>query len=113
MSTLQTRLTSLAQAVGADIKQLNGKVLASGPTPLDTWHIIGGAGEPAFGTNIVAADLGDITFDVNDPQASPAFRKFPDGTVYLRGAVSVTATTGGTGAEPSRCPQAIGRRTWS
>jgi hypothetical protein len=74
--SLQTRLTSLAQAVGADIKELNGRVLVSAPVPLDIWHRVGTAGEPAF---LNGGHYDPVTY-------SPvSFRKFLDGRVQLRG----------------------------
>lgn len=76
--TLQTRLTDLATAVGADIKSLNGKVLASGAVLMDTWHVVGAAGEPAFQNSWV--NFGGI-------YATLAFRKDPFGKVKLRGTI--------------------------
>src|SRR4051794_30779695 len=61
-----------------------GPSTGTGTITMDTWHVVGAAGEPAFGA-MAAVDLGDITWDGDDPQATPAFRKFPDGTVHLRG----------------------------
>jgi hypothetical protein len=51
---------------------------------MDTWHIVGAAGEPAF-QNSWASVAGFPTV---------AFRRFPDGTVAVRGAVS-GGTAGG------------------
>jgi hypothetical protein len=78
--TLQTRLTALTQAVGADIKLLNGKVLASGPVPLDSWHTVGAAGEPAFQNNW--ANYNTII------NGALQFRKDLFGKVQIRGVVS-------------------------
>jgi hypothetical protein len=78
--TLQTRLTALTQAVGADIKTLNGKVLASDPVPLDSWHTVGAAGEPAFQNNW--ANYNTII------NGALQFRKDLFGKVQIRGVVS-------------------------
>lgn len=77
--SLATRLTALAQAVGADIKALNGKVLASDAVLLDTWHTVGAAGEPPFLNGWV---------NYNAPlYGALQYRKDPFGRVHLRGSV--------------------------
>jgi hypothetical protein len=60
--SLQDRLTALAQAVGADVKALNSQV---GTVILDTWHLIGSGGQPAFQNgwvNYAASNLGPVGF---------------------------------------------------
>lgn len=69
--SLQSRLTALAQAVGADIKALNGKVQTAA-TQIDPWHTVGAAGEPGFGSVWVG-------------QVAVQFRKSPFGKVQMRG----------------------------
>jgi hypothetical protein len=51
---------------------------AGGTMTLDTWHTVGGAGEPAF-TNSWTNE--------GAPYHSAAFRKYPNGRVALRGAI--------------------------
>lgn len=88
--SLQTRLTALATAIGADIKSIRDSIIS---VPMDTWHVVGAVGEPAFGTNMVVGNLGGLEGDPS--QATTAFRKLPTGVVEFRGAVQLTA--GGTG----------------
>lgn len=73
--SLATRLTALAQAVGADIKTLNTK-LNSVTSVLDTWHAVGTTGEPAFQNSW--ANFGGTA-------STLAFRKDPFGKVGIRG----------------------------
>jgi hypothetical protein len=47
-------------------------------TPIDPWHLVGAAGEPAFQNSWV---------NYGGAYAPAAFRKMPDGTVRLRGTV--------------------------
>lgn len=54
-----------------------------GAQPIDTVHLVGGAGEPAFQNSWV-------NFGAGNPAL--AFRKFPDGTVNIRGMVKTGAT---------------------
>jgi hypothetical protein len=44
--------------------------------PMDTWHVIGAAGEPAFANSWV-----------NDAGATTKFRKYPDGKVRIAGRI--------------------------
>lgn len=73
--TLQSRLTALATAVGADIKNLNSKI--PGVVSLDSWHTIGAAGQAAFG----APWTGYTTCQ---------YRKDPFGKIHMRGLVRNT-----------------------
>jgi len=57
---------------------INSSGGGSGTVALDSWHTVGGGGEPAFQNSWVSFD-GGTTFEV------PAFRKFEDGRVQLRG----------------------------
>lgn len=52
--------------------------------PMDTWHAVGAAGEPAFGTGWQGYGGGFQT---------PGFRKFLDGKVKLRGLVMMASGT--------------------
>lgn len=64
--SLQTRLTALATAIGADIKLLNGKVTTATKT-LDKWHNFGDAGEPPLAAgfaNAVAGTKAGFTKDM-------------------------------------------------
>ena len=71
------------------------------PQPMDTWHVVGAAGEPAFN-----ADWQSYT--VVDPSwGSVAFRKFPDGRVMLRG---FPRTVGGQAAGSSIFTLPVGYR---
>jgi hypothetical protein len=58
---------------------------------MDTWHVVGAAGEPAFSSNVSNNDLG--TVQVLDPSATVAFRKDPLGWVHLRGVCIVTTAS--------------------
>lgn len=72
--SLQTRLTALAQAVGADIKDLRGKI----PTTisLDPWHTVGTSGQVPFPAGWgPASAIGQVV----------QFRKDPFGRTKLRG----------------------------
>jgi hypothetical protein len=73
---LQNKLAAFAQAVGADIKALNGKVLTGAALLLDTEHVVGASGEPPF-TN------GWANFGGTEEAVS--FRKDPFGKVRLKG----------------------------
>jgi hypothetical protein len=53
---------------------------------MDTWHVIGAAGEPAFGSGVSNVGGGEPT---------AAFRKMPDGRVVMRGYLT-TPSSGGT-----------------
>lgn len=55
-----------------------------GAQPQDTWHLIGGAGEPAYGAGYTN-HAGDLPV---------AFRKYPNGKVRIRGGVNVPAAAG-------------------
>ena len=69
--------------VGAGPQGLQGN---AGNTP-ETWRLVGGAGNPVLGTgwtNLGGAD------------APAAFRKYPDGTIRLRGTVAGTIAANGT-----------------
>lgn len=48
---------------------------SGGAIPMDTWHIVGAAGQPTFQNGWIPAP-GD---------SPPSFRKFPDGTVQIKG----------------------------
>jgi hypothetical protein len=61
------------------------QTVSAAAQPMDTWHIVGAAGEPAFGA-------GYSSLSGSNP--SIAFRKYPDGRVRIRGVVAGTA--GGT-----------------
>jgi hypothetical protein len=78
---LQNRLGALAQAVGADIKALNGKVLSGANLTLDTFHSVGAVGEPPF-QNGWSAQPGYIV----------RFRKDPFGKVSLSGVLKPGST---------------------
>jgi hypothetical protein len=47
--------------------------------PMDVWHYVGGAGEPAFGPSVANGSATDML---------ASFRKYPDGRVRLRGYVT-------------------------
>lgn len=81
--SLATRLTALVQAIGADIKALNTKVNVA-TKPMDTWHLVGAAGEPAFVAPWTNFGSGEQV---------AAFRKDLSGHVTLRGAVKSGALT--------------------
>lgn len=70
---------------GFEIARVGGPTGPQGPAgiststvAMDTWHVVGAAGEPAFGAGFAA--LGGW--------AAPGFRKDPLGRVYLRGVLS-------------------------
>jgi hypothetical protein len=50
---------------------------------MDRWHYVGAAGEPAFGASVTA--LGEAN--------APAFRKFPDGRVLMKGSFATPSGT--------------------
>lgn len=79
--SLVTRLTALAQAVGADIKALNAKVQVA-TTLLDTFHTVGAVGEPAYLNSWTAA----VGYTVR-------FRKDPFGKVRLSGVLKPGTAT--------------------
>lgn len=96
--SLQTRLTALAQAVGADIKAVNARIPSS--IAMDSWHTVGGSGEPAFQN--AWTNFGGIW-------STAGFRKLPNGKVRLRGLVkSGTAPTVFTLPVGYRPPNAVG-----
>lgn len=82
--SLQTRLTDLVAAIGADIKDLKSKATLLSSAQIDSWHTVGAAGEPAFGAKWQS---------FGDPYV-PQFKKLPDGTVRIRGMVSPVAGGG-------------------
>lgn len=73
----------------AQIKSMSLHRVGAGPTgpvasvPQEAWHVVGGAGEPAF-------QNGWVTFGA--PFANARFRKDPSGTVFLEGAVKSGTT---------------------
>src|SRR4051812_22380129 len=66
------------------------------PVTMDPWHSVGAAGEPAFGTGW--SNLGGAYNTV-------AFRKFPDGTVKLRGMLTAAG-----GVQPNTFVLPVGYR---
>jgi hypothetical protein len=91
-------LTALAQAVGADIKAVNARIPSS--IAMDSWHTVGGSGEPAFQN--AWTNFGGIW-------STAAFRKLPNGKVRLRGLVkNGTAPTAFTLPVGYRPPNAVG-----
>jgi hypothetical protein len=54
--------------------------------PLDTWHFVGTAGEPAFTTPWAQASGGGVT-----AAQQPRFRKYPDGRVRLAGLAAASS----------------------
>lgn len=93
--TLQTRLSDLVGAVGADIKTLMGRLTtlegkfdsvesSIGVVAIEGWHTVGAAGQPPFGVKWQAF-----------AGYAPQFKKLPDGTVRIRGMVSPAVSGGG------------------
>lgn len=77
--SLQTRLTDLIAAIGADIKDIRSKIQPTVVTQ-EGWHFVGTAGEPAFQNSFVVN--GNIAM---------RFRKTPAGVVEIQGDVTSTA----------------------
>lgn len=75
--SLAARLTALAQAVGADIKDLRSK-LSSATISLDPWHYVGTPGEPPF------LNAWQNRLDVPNQLK---FRKDPFGVVHISGTI--------------------------
>lgn len=57
-----------------------------GAQPLDSWHFVGGAGEPAFQNSAVNLD-NNAAVPGTAAQRSAKFRKYPDGRVRLVGVI--------------------------
>jgi len=78
--SLQTRLAALITAVGADIKDLKSKTTLLSSLPIENWHFVGGAGEPAF----------QNSWSNLDATRTARFKKYPDGRVRLQGFIKTT-----------------------
>ena len=82
--TVKTATTQAAPTTGQYTVSISGPGAAVSAQTMDTWHSVGGSGEPAFQNSWANTGSGFQPLQ---------FRKYPDGTVRVRGVISTGATS--------------------